>query len=327
MVVSIWLTGRCNLNCKYCYVEGMKKSMDFSTKFIDHFLRFLKQYDDRKEKLQINFFGGEPLLCFDTICQIVEKFDKEYDRPAVFGMTTNGLLLDKQKISFLKEKQFQVSLSWDGCREANDRNRICTNGEGTYERIKQSYLLLKNSGLESLRVRATFNCDTYQYLEKSISEFEEIDGEMSAFFSPDYFDPNWTEEQLEELGVICRKISEKQCGNIMILGDPTLISCRCSGGINSFHVYMDGKIYPCSFVVGQEQFSIGDLKNGLNQERVNELTCEYGKRLESCKGCDNEFYCLSFKCRYLNQILTGRMDETAPIVCHFEHLIKGSSMV
>ncbi len=135
----------CNLRCKYCFAstgdfgEG-RRLLDFETgkKAID----FLIEKSKGRHNLELDFFGGEPLMNFEVVKQIVEyarSLEKEHDKLFRFTITTNGMLLDDAKIDYINREMSNVVLSIDGRREVNDRMRPCVNGKGSYDIILDKY--------------------------------------------------------------------------------------------------------------------------------------------------------------------------------------------
>ena len=326
MEISLWITNRCNMKCKYCYVDSKKGETIFKQQNIEDLIIFITNNLKSGEDIFVSFFGGEPLLAFDTIEKVVLKMNVEFSNKIQYGITTNGLMLDNKRIKFFVDNKFAVSLSWDGCEVAHDYNRVDGFGNGTYQRVREKYLNLKESGLVPVRVRATFNSETYVYLKQSVRDLLDVDREVSAIFVPDYFDNNWNEQKLNELfGIITEIRKECMVNNITIIGEEKKKIRICNGGIGSYHIYVDGRIYPCSFTVDQEFFCIGDLKQGLIQQKIDEFAKEYNCSLETCDGCDYEKYCLSYKCRYLNYVLTGCFNSASGIVCAMENIKLGSN--
>lgn len=205
MDYSIWVTSTCNMKCKYCYVEEMKDKQNFPIASVYRLMDFIcNTYNN--QRIKINFFGGEPLLNLKLIKLIVSEIEKHEEFEVSYYMTTNGLLLDDETISYLKKKDFRLSLSWDGTKRANDLNRIDQNGNGTYERIEKAYRLLIDNDLPDVRVRGTFNSDTIEFLMESIENFCSIDPNIDVIMIPDYYDLGWTEEKLQKLSKIVKLV-------------------------------------------------------------------------------------------------------------------------
>lgn len=318
MNYSIWVTSICNLKCRYCYVKKERRNRSFDKELVPNLIEFIKNTNNEDE-VTVSFFGGEPLLEISLMKEIIGHMEKERGFQTRYYMTTNGVLLNQEIINYIKEKQIILSLSWDGNKKANDMNRMDVHGNGTYEKIKESYRLLKKNDVD-VRVRATFDSQTMFLLKDSMEDLYNIDQEMDVIFVPDYFDKGWTEEKLQKLQEDIRIIEEKNIENFMIIGDKKLRKSQCSGGINNYHIYIDGKVYPCSFVVNNKEFLIGNVVDGINSKKVAKLSQKYTERLEKCNGCDYELYCLSNKCRYLNWKITGSMNKAAGVVCNLENI-------
>ena len=320
MEISLWVTNKCNLQCKYCYVDQNKGEQTFDIANVKAFVGFVMDCLSAKDEPTINFFGGEPLLGFQVIQEVIRCMEEVQVQGVNYRFTTNGLLLDKQIIDFIKEKRISVSLSWDGSEKVNNFNRLDFGGNGTFDGIFEKYRLLRDRDVENLRIRATFNSETYKYLKESVAFFEELDPNMTVVFAADYFDKNWDENRLNELKSLITDLDSEHHPNITIIGDKLLANSRCGGGVTSCHVYTDGRIYPCSYVVNNESFCIGNIWKGLDTDKISDLSESYVKRINECKGCDYEQYCLSYKCKYLNYVLAGSLTKASPIVCMLENI-------
>lgn len=320
MNFTVWVTGRCNMQCRYCYVENMKNESPFDYRKIDDLVEFI--YDRSKlkdEKVRISFMGGEPLLEADLIELIIQKLNKRSPQIPEYSLTTNGLLVGDY-LDFIKRNKIQLSLSLDGCEKAHDINRIDKSEKGTYKRVVKAYREICEYGIFPLRIRGTFNAETSKYLKESVNDFLSIDGDMRAILVPDVFDRNWNEENLSELNNTIAELKRKGLNNISILGEVNTTSCACGGGLSSYHIYMDGRIFPCSYVVNDDSFCIGNIKDGLNNEKINMFIEFYVKELKECLGCDYEKYCRSFKCKYLNYAIMHDLEKASPVVCAMENI-------
>lgn len=320
MNFAVWITSACNMKCKYCYVDEKKGPHSFLDEDIPQLIQFMKENINVGEKVQISFFGGEPLLNFKGIQRIIDFISEKKPFQAEFYLTTNGLLITETIAKYFTQKEVFVSLSWDGCEKANDMNRIDGKGDGTYHRIQKAYQLLKSCGLDNVRVRATLNSGNFRYLADSVEDFLKEDPDISVLFAPDYFDQDWSDEKLAELQEILASFADKDLRNISILEKDYHENCTCKGGISNFHIYVNGLLYPCSFVVNEKQFCIGDIWNGLNRKKIKVLQKNYIEPMPECDGCDNAKYCLSYKCRYLNWSLLSELNKPVPIICQFENM-------
>lgn len=153
----------CNLRCEYCfastgdYGQG-RKLMDFETgkKAID----FLLKQSANRENLELDFFGGEPLMNFGVVKQLVEygrSKEKEYNKKFRFTITTNGMLLNDENMDFINKEMSNVVMSVDGRKEVNDRMRKRVDGTGTYDKIMANYKrLAEKRNYQNYYVRGTF---------------------------------------------------------------------------------------------------------------------------------------------------------------------------
>ena len=153
----------CNLRCSYCFAStgdfgGERKLMtpEVGKKAIDYLLK----YSGDRHNLEMDFFGGEPLMAFDVVKEVVEyarSKEKEYNKNFRFTITTNGMLLTDDKIDYINKEMYNVVLSLDGRKEVNDRMRFCVNGSGSYDIILPKFQkLVQKRGDGQYYVRGTF---------------------------------------------------------------------------------------------------------------------------------------------------------------------------
>ncbi|MBR1822603.1 MAG: thioether cross-link-forming SCIFF peptide maturase, partial [Ruminococcus sp.] len=153
----------CQLRCKYCFASTGdfgkgRKLMSLETG--KHAIDFLLENSGNRPNLELDFFGGEPLMNFNVVKQIVEyarSREKEFNKKFRFTITTNGLLLDDEKIDFINKEMSNVVLSIDGRKEVNDYFRVLPNGQGCYDMIIPKYKkLVEGRGDKEYYVRGTF---------------------------------------------------------------------------------------------------------------------------------------------------------------------------
>mgnify|MGYP003496393950 CR=1 FL=1 len=161
----------CNLKCKYCFASqgdfgGVKEMMSFEVgkKAID----YLIENSGNRRNLEIDFFGGEPLMNFDVVKELVEygrKVEKENNKNIRFTMTTNGILLDDDKIDYINEHMHNVVLSLDGRKEINDNMRPTLNDKGSYDVIMPKFkkLVEKRDKDKYYYIRGTFTRDNLDF--------------------------------------------------------------------------------------------------------------------------------------------------------------------
>lgn len=325
MLISIWLTNACNLRCKYCYQDRSDfTSMDENT--INKIIEFINYNNLQKNETSfvINFYGGEPLLKFQLIQLFVEKTYNIMKKSSVrFSnlITTNGTLLTENIIDYLKKNKFRVSLSLDGLPEIHNKNRIMENGKDCFKIVfdKLPYLL---KSIPETFARLTYDHESVYSLSAGV-EFLAGIGFKNIKPVPDFFDTLWSEKDVDVL----QKEVDKSMELVKNYADTSLlipdakdikIKCgRCKGGINQFYISPGGDVYPCSYVVGDENYLLGNISNGyeglLNPPHINK-----NYEFKCCEGCTYFKYCDATRCIYLNYKCTGMEDMPPAILCEYE---------
>ena len=306
----------CNLRCSYCFAStgdfgGERKLMTAETgkKAIDYLLK----YSGDRHNLEMDFFGGEPLMAFDVVKEVVDyarSKEKEYNKNFRFTITTNGMLLTDDKIDYINKEMYNVVLSLDGRKEVNDRMRFCVNGSGSYDIILPKFQkMAKERGDGQYYIRGTFtkynkdfSNDVLHFYEKG---FEQISIE------PVVTDPKLpyalTEEDLPEVYAEYEKlakiiIEKRKNGEffnffhfmIDLEGGPCLYKrlSGCGSGTEYLAVTPWGDFYPCHQFVGDENFLMGNVNEGITRPEIaDEFRCCNVYTKEKCKKCFARFYC------------------------------------
>lgn len=320
-----------------CFVNQNIENMSLTTavnavKFLYKNLERQRElYNNPKLKGAINFFGGEPLLrYYDIIEPLVLIVEKDYPDCFNFGVTTNGVLLDKEKIDFLYEHNIIPLLSMDGDKETQDYNRPCKNGDSSFDLIVKNipYLLEK---FPNTVFRMTIYEDTCDKLFDNIL-FAEAQGFKYFFAIPDTRH-NFSEKKLNKLGIELEKFYTYMAGSliqgikpiqssfiknmfILALKEPSLEIkdldnlmprdiFRCGLGTTSISISPDGNIYGCQEQVTNDKniFYIGDIYNGISLERHSKLLSEFrqiaqiiGENPEKCVDCNYKPFCYEVEC-------------------------------
>ncbi len=332
----------CNLRCKYCFAStgdfgGGRSLMDFATgkKAID----FLMERSQGRRNLEIDFFGGEPLMNFDVVKQIVayaREKEKEFGKNIRFTITTNGMLLDDDKIDFINREMSNVVLSIDGRKEVNDRIRTRVDGSGCYDKIVPAFKkLVEKRGGDQYYVRGTFtkyNLDFAQdVLHLNELGFDQISVEpVVCDASLDYA---LTEaelprvfEEYEHLAdvMIQRKKSKTGFNFFHFMIDLEQGPCAvkrlrgCGCGNEYVAITPDGDIYPCHQFVGMEEWKMGSVYDGtfdLDKKAYFAKANVYQK--EDCKDCWCKFYC-SGGCNANNLQYAGDVLKSHKLACEME---------
>lgn len=333
----------CNLRCEYCFAStgnfgGNRELMSLNTakKAID----FLIKNSGKRKNLEVDFFGGEPLMNFEVVKNTVEyarKEEKKFDKHFRFTMTTNGILLTDDKIEYLNAEMDNVVLSLDGREEINDRMRPKVSGDGSYDAIVPKFLkLVKNRGSKDYYVRGTFTKHNLDFskdvLHINDCGFDQISIEpVVCDTSKEYA---LTEKDLpkifEEYEILANKIVERKKNNSKINFFHFMIDLKqgpcvikrlrgCGCGNEYVAISPDGCIYPCHQFVGMEEWNMGNVyENNLNKDikSLFSKTTIFDK--EKCGDCWAKFYC-SGGCNANNyQYAGGSVLKPYTISCEME---------
>lgn len=327
--VCLNVTDACNLACKYCFVEQHPHYMDLQTaKDAAHFiLKNLEKKNkkfNKNEKAKINFFGGEPMLLYDEIIVPLVNYVKENNLPIDFGMTTNGTLLDEEKILFFKQNNFSLLLSIDGDEYTQNFNRPCQNKNlNSFDLVKKNIpILLKY--YPNITFRSTIYSKT---VEKTFENyvFAIQQGFKNIFMIPDSRHP-WTELEKEQLHqevhkiysfldfcftsgkgipINCKPIEEsfqkfyeqdlKLLNPVKTEREINRSPFRCGFGINGYgSIGYDGSIMGCQEQVSKNNinniFYLGNIyQEGVEKDRQENLIKDYIKKIKTC--CINKKQC------------------------------------
>ncbi len=306
----------CNLNCSYCFASqgryhGERALMSYETG--KRALDFLVENSGTRRNLEVDFFGGEPLMNFDVVKKLVEyarSIEKEKNKNFRFTLTTNGVLIDDDVIDFANREMSNVVLSLDGRREVHDRFRVDYSGRGSFDTIVPKFQKLVNArGGKNYYMRGTFTHYNPDFLEdiKTMLDlgFTELSMEpvVTSPESPSALtesDKPIVFEQYEKLAeLMLRRDKEGKPFTFYhymldIKGGPCIYKriSGCGSGTEYMAVTPQGDLYPCHQFVGDEKFKLGDIYHGVdNKEIQNEFySCNVYAR-EECRDCWARLYC------------------------------------
>lgn len=306
----------CNLNCSYCFASQGKYHGERALMPLEvgkRALDFLIENSGTRHNLEVDFFGGEPLMNFEMLKSLVayaREIEKKHNKNFRFTLTTNGVLIDDDVIDFANREMSNVVLSLDGRKEVHDRYRIDYAGNGSWDRIVPKFQKLVNArGHKDYYMRGTFthaNPDFLKDIEKMLElGFNELSmepvvcakGDKEELTDADF--PILCEqyERLAELMIKKRKEGKPfTFYHYMIdLQHGPCIYKRISGcgsGTEYMAVTPWGDLYPCHQFVGDEAYKLGDIYNGVtNLEKQKEFAdCNVYARKE-CKDCWAKLYC------------------------------------
>ena len=306
----------CNLNCSYCFASqgkyhGERAIMSYEVG--KRALDFLVENSGKRRNLEVDFFGGEHLMNFDVVKQLVayaRSIEKEKGKNFRFTLTTNGMLIDDDVIEFANKEMSNVVLSLDGRKEIHDRFRVDYAGKGSWERIVPKFKKLVDArGGKGYYMRGTFTHANPDFLEdiKTMLDlgFTELSMEPVVCASGDpseltEADKPIVMEQYEKLAELM--IEKDKEGKpftfyhymIDLSGGPCIYKriSGCGSGTEYMAVTPWGDLYPCHQFVGEEKYKLGDIYNGVtNIEAQNEFAqCNVYARPD-CHDCWAKLYC------------------------------------
>lgn len=337
--VCLNLTDACNLECKYCFVKQCNHYMTYeiAEQSVDFLMNNVKQKEELtgiKQDPSITYFGGEPTIMWDSIIVPLTKHIREkYGDTITLTMTTNGTLLDKERIDFMRKYDIYPHLSFDGPKEVQDKNRPMRNGQSSYEAAASniSYLLQNfpnttmRATIDQATVDGTFNSYVFA-MEHGFRNFftmpngretwseeniQKLDEEVEKIFALMYLQFSEGHKPFTSFSRIDKTYEDilnrdlqfyhNRFNNVSIHREPF----RCGLGTTSASISYDGRIYACQEQdsYGNSFFFIGDIWNGVDRKKHEALLDEYTKEAinecekpELCKVCPLRQVCQTNGC-------------------------------
>ncbi len=305
----------CNLRCEYCfaakgdYHSGRKlMPAEVALTAVD----FLVKNSGHKRTLEIDFFGGEPLMNFDTIKKVVaygRNIEKKSEKKFYFTITTNGTLLNDENINFINHQIDNIVISLDGRKQIHDAIRCDRSGKGTYDKIVPlaQQLIRKRCG-KSYFIRGTFTAKNKDFLKDVLHlatlGFKEISVEPVVGFGEELF---ITEQDLPEILHEYETFALKYSNslqkenpfrfyhfNLNLYNGPCIYKriAACGAGFEYLAVSPEGDLYPCHQFVGQKEFSLGDIYKGITNNNLrNRFQSTNILTKEKCRDCWAKLFC------------------------------------
>ena len=306
----------CNLNCSYCFASqgkyhGERALMSFEVG--KQALDFLIANSGTRRNLEVDFFGGEPLMNWEVVKELVayaREQEKIYDKNFRFTLTTNGMLIDDDVIEFANKEMSNVVLSLDGRKEIHDLTRVDYAGNGSYEQIVPKFKkLVESREGRGYYMRGTFTHanpdftkDVFHMAELGFTELS-----MEPVVGPAEDPASLTKEDLEivkeQYEILAKEmIKRKKEGRgftfyhymIDLTGGPCIYKriSGCGSGTEYMAVTPWGDLYPCHQFVGEDAYKLGDVWKGVTNPAVREefRSCNAYSR-EECKECWAKLYC------------------------------------
>ena len=334
----------CNLACQYCFAEegeyhGRRALMSFEVgkKALD----FLVANSGNRRNLEVDFFGGEPLMNFQVVKDLVaygRELEKTADKHFRFTITTNGVLLNDEIMEFCNAQMDNVVMSLDGRKEVHDRMRPSRNGKGSYDLIVpkfQKFAAQRKALGKQYYIRGTFthyNLDFAQdVLHFADLGFDQLSMEpvVAPADAPYAIRPEDIPVICEQYDVLAREMLKREKEGrgftffhfmIDLSGGPCVYKrlSGCGSGTEYLAVTPWGDLYPCHQFVGNEKFLLGNVDDGVVREDIVETfkCCNVYSR-EECTKCFARYYC-SGGCAANSYNFHGRIDDVYEIGCELE---------
>ena len=306
----------CNLNCEYCFASqgkyhGERALMSLETG--KRALDFLIENSGTRRNLEVDFFGGEPLMNLEVVKELVayaREIEKIHNKNFRFTLTTNGILIDDDVIDFCNKEMSNVVLSLDGRKEVHDRLRKDYQGRGSYDIIVPKFQeFVRRRGDKSYYIRGTFthaNTDfTNDIFHMADLGFKELSMEPVVCAPDDK--SALTKEDLpvlfEQYEILAKEMLKRQKeGNgftfyhyMLDLTHGPCIYKRISGcgsGTEYMAVTPSGELYPCHQFVGDKKYLLGNIYDGVtNKEIQNEFKLCNAYARKECADCWAKLYC------------------------------------
>ena len=305
----------CNLACEYCFASKGDYNSNralMTEEVACKALDFLANHSGSRKNIEVDFFGGEPLLNFDVVKKAVaygREIEKQGKKKFHFTITTNGTLLNEEIIDYINENMDNVVISLDGRKKVNDAMRYDRGGHGSYERIVSfaRKIVEKRNG-KQYYIRGTFTAKNLDFAEdvfhianlgfKEVS-VEPVVGTGSELHLKEEHIPTILDEYDKLAKMYLDYIAEgKELKfyhfNINLYGGPCVHRrvLACGAGFEYLAVSPEGHLYPCHQFVGQEEFIIGTVDEGIQNYHMAKhfRNCNIMTKKE-CKGCWAKYFC------------------------------------
>jgi len=330
--ITLQVTQNCNLNCSYCSYGEMYKNrphanrvMTFETmqKSVD----FLMQHSTNTPEVNIGFYGGEPLLGFENIKKLIAYVEQKYPyKKRTYSMTTNGTIFNDEIIHFLSEKEFSIVISLDGPKELHDMNRVFDNGQGSFDKIMENLLFIKNQHptfFEKISFNTVvapgsdFRCvddffNASEIIEDNVLNMtivSDLYAERQASYDELYsvnYGIQRTKMLLAALGYIDKdKMSKlfrtdmailsrtyETLGKMSSLSKISHPGGPCLPGVKRPMVDVHGNIFPCERVSEEsDAMRIGHIDTGFDIDKVKAILNIGNLTPDECKQCWNFIHC------------------------------------
>jgi uncharacterized protein len=325
--MCLHVSHECNLRCKYCFAEDIisagadSVSARMSPETAKRAVDFLISGSADREHLEMDFFGGEPLLAWETVVQTIayaKETGAKHGKKFKFTITTNGLLLDGEKIAFINAEMSNVVLSLDGRKETNDRLRSCYNHKGSYDLVLPKFKQLVNSrnkpGFTDYFIRGTFTNYNLDFADDVLAiageGFRHISIEPVTVLPELPFAirtehvPQIKSEYDRLFEIMCERTGE-HCSPLQFFhfcidlhNSPCILKRLrgCGAGNEYIAVTPDGNIFPCHRYAGIDEWKMGNINIDCIDYGASADIKSYFAKMhlyakQKCRECWARFYC------------------------------------
>ncbi len=332
----------CNLKCEYCFAsqgnfKGERSLMSFEVG--KRSLDYLVENSGSRRNLEVDFFGGEPLMNFQLVKDLVKygrSIEEENNKNFRFTITTNGVLLDDDNIDFINENMDNVVLSLDGRKHINDNMRQTINGEGSHDIILPKFKkLVDKRGDKDYYIRGTFTNRNIDFTKDALHYYEQGFKKTSIepVVTPEEMDYALRQEHLQDVLDEYEKFSKEYIKikkmdkeflffhfMIDLEQGPCMIkrAVGCGAGSEYLAITPDGDIYPCHQFVGEKEFLLGNIWEGIKNTGLRSKfknSNVYTK--DECSQCWARFYC-SGGCHANSYYANNDLSQAYKIGCEME---------
>lgn len=329
MNLTLHLTENCNMDCIYCVREKCPKDMTEDVLYKACDLAFSKG-----QRAGLCFFGGEPLLKKDLIYKALDYCSAKSEQTGIkfdCKMTTNGTLLDEVFLERAVNAEMGIGLSFDG--KAQDICRLFTGGQKTSSVVeKKAELLLKY--MPGSTALATIAPQAVPYYAESVKYLHDLGFKNVSFVIAYGSRVNWTDadleslrEQLELTSSYLKELFINKERFFMSAFNSKIRDCisgrnsaeRCHLGVRQMPVTPDGNLYPCTSFIGDDDYLLGNVFEGLNDAKVIEMA-KKSSTPETCINCDLVKRCTN-SCGCANRMNTGDENRVSPLQCTYERML------
>lgn len=340
LLLTLCLTHDCTLRCRYCYA-GRKYAHAMTRETAEAAIELgLQEAADRSCGLDIAFFGGEPLMEWELLQHCHSYLSTRAAEMSItvrYGITTNGTLLSQDKLEWMAERNYLIGLSLDGSPAMHDTNRRFADGRGSHAAVREALERIISIPTLRSKVICVVNPANHLYLREGVRWLSKhYGGEIGLNF--DYWS-EWTDEQFDSLtqeleGMVSDLTDTYRNGQPVRLEaiDGKIRShlyegagfCNhCHIGEQEIAVSVDGKLFPCSRMVGvgdEPEITFGDVRSGIDRSRQHYYIATRGNATPECRICTLRHRCTN-TCGCTNYAGTGTINQVSPFLCNLQQTL------